>query len=207
MSEFLRWNRFVGPDLGAPLRWQNEPPRCSLVGAAPRLRVEPAAGTDFWQKTHYGFEADNGHFLYTEVAGDWVMTTHVRLLPVHQYDQAGLMVRLSPSCWIKASVEHEPDAAGRLGAVVTRHGYSDWSTRPFRSTELWLRVRREGADYIVDASSDGDDWEQIRMAHLDEDDGQRSVACGLYACSPKQAGFAAEFSLLAIGTGRLAALP
>jgi regulation of enolase protein 1 (concanavalin A-like superfamily) len=42
------------------------------------------------------------------------------------------------------------------------------------------------------------------MAHLSEDDGQRDVACGLYACSPKAAGFAAEFSFLEITEGRLA---
>ena len=27
------------------------------------LFIQPAGGTDFWQRTHYGFSADNGHFL------------------------------------------------------------------------------------------------------------------------------------------------
>jgi regulation of enolase protein 1 (concanavalin A-like superfamily) len=115
------------------------------------------------------------------------------------------MVRHSPSCWLKTSVEHEPGARGRLGAVVTNHGYSDWSTQPFAGDEVWLRVRREGADYIVDASEDGQAWEQIRMAHLAEDDGKLGVACGVYACSPKAAGFAAEFSMLEVTAGRVAA--
>jgi regulation of enolase protein 1 (concanavalin A-like superfamily) len=113
------------------------------------------------------------------------------------------MVRLSPACWLKASVEHEPGRAGRLGAVVTNHGYSDWSTQPFTGLDFWLRVRREGGDYIVDASSDGVVYEQIRMAHLREDDAQRRVTCGLYACSPKGAGFAAEFSRLHVEAGRV----
>jgi regulation of enolase protein 1 (concanavalin A-like superfamily) len=122
---------------------------------------------------------------------------------VHQYDQAGVMVRASPSCWLKSSVEYEPAGPSRLGAVATNHGYSDWSTQSFASGpgEVWLRLRREGDDYIVEASADGKGWEQIRLAHLHE--GQ-VVACGLYACSPKGAGFAAEFDHLTIDLGRIA---
>jgi regulation of enolase protein 1 (concanavalin A-like superfamily) len=205
MSRPLRWSQLSVP-AASRLHWHEEPARWSVEGSGEdeRLRLEPQAATDFWQRTHYGFQADNGHALLAEVTGDVVVTTCVRFFPVHQYDQAGLMLRLSPSCWLKTSVEYEPGRAGRLGAVVTNHGYSDWSTAPFEGDGVWLRVRREGADYIVDASRDGQAWEQLRMAHLAEDDGQRSVACGLYACSPKGAGFAAEFSRLEIRAGRLA---
>jgi hypothetical protein len=166
--------------------------------------VEPEAATDFWQRTHYGFEADNGHFLFTEVGGDFILTAHARFRPVHQYDQAGVMVRVSPSCWLKASVEHEPAGPSRLGAVVTNYAYSDWSTQGFASGpgEVWLRVRREGDDYLIDASPDGATWEQIRLAHLHEGRGP-AVACGVYACSPKGAGFVAEFTDLTINAGRL----
>jgi len=204
---------FTGPALDSRLRWHEEPPRWSLRAGdrEGRLRIEAAAGTDFWRKTHYGFEADNGHFLFAEVAGDLVLTTHVRFEPVHQYDQAGLMVRVSPTCWLKTSVEYEPDGPSRLGAVVTRHGYSDWSTQAFPSEAraVALRVRREDADCIVEASIDGDgrDWVQIRMAHLDDAGPDTAVGCGLYACSPKDAGFVAEFSHLTIELGRLRTEP
>jgi regulation of enolase protein 1 (concanavalin A-like superfamily) len=196
---------FAGAGLNPQLRWHCEPGRWSVRRAERVLRVEPDAGTDFWQRTHYGFEADNGHFLFTEVAGDFVLTTHVRFRPVHQYDQAGLMVRVSPVCWLKTSVEYEPDGPSRLGAVVTGHGYSDWSTQRFPPGpgEVWLRVRREGDDYLVDASPDGRGWEQVRLAHLQEGREGAAVACGVYACSPKGAGFVAEFGHLRIDAGRL----
>jgi regulation of enolase protein 1 (concanavalin A-like superfamily) len=127
-----------------------------------------------------------------------VLTTHVRFHPVHQYDQAGLMVRLSPACWLKTSVEYEPDEPSRLGVVVTNRGFSDWSTQEFPAErdETWLRIRREAADYIVEASADGARWQQLRMAHLHDDRPGLRIACGLYACSPKAAGFVAEFSVL-----------
>ena len=193
---------FTTPDLPPQLRWHCEPDRWAVDLSCNCLRIVPNAGTDFWQRTHYGFQVDNGHFLFADVAGDFVLATQVRFRPVHQYDQAGLMVRLSAACWLKTSIEHEPGRAGWLGAVVTNHAYSDWSTRALHAQEIWLRVRREGADYIVQASSDGTEWEQLRMAHLHDDDGQRAVSCGVYACSPTAAGFSAEFSQLSIRAGR-----
>jgi hypothetical protein len=155
--------------------------------------------------------ADNGHFLYAEVAGDFVMTTKVSFKPKHQYDQAGLMVRLSPHCWLKTSVEYEPEGPAKLGAVVTNHGYSDWSTQNFISpkNELMLRVRREGRTYIVEYSginnreTSTDQWVQIRLAPLMVDDGRSPVKCGLYACSPIGAGYVAEFDFLKIEAGRI----
>jgi regulation of enolase protein 1 (concanavalin A-like superfamily) len=168
------------------------------------LRIEPNGGTDFWQRTHYGLEADNGHSLFAEVPGDFVLATQVRFHPVHPYDQAGLMVRVSPSCWLKAAVEYESTGPSRLGAVVTNYAYSDWSIQGFESGpgEVWLRVRREGDDYLLDSSQDGRLWVQIRLTHLHQGRGQ-AVVCGLYAYSPKGAGFVVEFNHLTIDSGRL----
>jgi regulation of enolase protein 1 (concanavalin A-like superfamily) len=194
---------FAGAELPPQLRWHNEPKRWSLDARAGVLRVEPDAPTDFWQRTHYGFRADNGHFLYQEVLGDFILTVHARFRPVHQYDQAGLMVRMSPDCWLKSSVEFELDGPSRLGAVVTNYGYSDWSTQDFApgAGATWLRIRREGDDYLVEASAAQQGWSQVRMAHLHE--GHDAAAkCGVYACSPKGAGFAAEFDNLSIDAGR-----
>ena len=195
---------FDGAELDKRLVWHCEPSHWLIDREKRVLTVEPDAPTDFWQRTHNGRSADNGHFLHVEIAGDFVMTTHVRFDPVHRYDQAGLMVRVSPECWLKTSVEFEPGSDSALGAVVTNFGYADWSTQPFPpgAGEVWLRVRREGDDYIVDSSPEGRAWTQIRMAHLHEGRG-RAVSCGLYACSPKGAGFSAEFSRLAIKAGRI----
>ena len=71
---------------------------------------------------------------------------------------------------------------------------------------MWLRVRRDGDDYLVDASRDGRAWTQIRVAHLHKGRGL-PVACGIYACSPKGAGFVADFTEFAIDRGRLPAEP
>jgi regulation of enolase protein 1 (concanavalin A-like superfamily) len=191
---------FRTPELDARLRWRCEPHTWRIDPAASRLHVEPDARTDYWQRTHYGFRVDTGHFLFARMPGSFVLTTHVRFRPVHQYDQAGLMVRLSPTSWLKTSVEHEPGPTNRLGVVVTNGGYSDWSTQDVSGDllELWFRVTRTGPDYLVASSVDGEHWSQLRMAHLHTDDGQKPIAAGLYACSPTGGGFRAEFDLLEI---------
>lgn len=205
MGHFIFSSSFDSPVLDPALAWFCPPKHWGIQPGTGTLMIEPDARTDFWQRTHYGFRADNGHFLFTRVAGDFVMTARVRFLPVHQYDQAGLMVRLSADCWLKTSVEYEPKGPGRLGVVVTNEGYSDWSTQdwPAEVREILLRVRREGADYRVEWSTGGKNWSQLRMAHLREDDGFSPVDCGVYACSPKGAGFVAEFTFLTIESGRV----
>lgn len=45
--------------------------------------------------------------------------------------EAGLMVRFSKDTWLKTSVEYIPDDNSKLGVVVTKNGYSDWSSQDF----------------------------------------------------------------------------
>lgn len=203
MTDQFLHERFDSAVIDPRLRWHCEPARWSVVAAGRCLTVEPDGNTDFWQRTYYGIEADNGHLLYADVAGDFVMSTQVRLRPVRQYDQAGLMVRVSPSCWLKASVEFEPDGPSRLGAVVTNHAYSDWSTQDFHAIGgvIGFRIERRAGACLVEAAMDGGPWTQIRLAHLHEHRGDATMSAGLYACSPKGAGMVAEFDYLRLDVG------
>jgi uncharacterized protein len=198
MTEQLH-ERFGAPALDPRLRWRCEPAQHRLDSARRRLIIEPDAETDFWQRTHYGFRVDNGHLLGLGARGNFVLTTAVSCFPRHKYDQAGLMLHLSPDCWLKTSVEFEPEEPhSRLGAVVTNGGYSDWSTQPIDKSQntFWFRIRAETTAVVVDASLDGEVWQQVRMAHLTERSANSDVTCGLYACSPIGAGFRAEFHFL-----------
>ncbi|KAF8063047.1 REE1 [Scenedesmus sp. PABB004] len=168
--------------------------------ALARLLVHVDPETDYWSRTHYGFAPHNGHFLHlSDVCGDFCAATTVTPRPASRFDQAGIMVRLSESCWLKASVEHGgPGRPSQLGVVVTNAGFSDWSTQdvPDSVGTLALRVRREGSDYIVEAcqpaapggaaadaaagcaavrvgsgaaGSPAAEWTQLRICHLVED--------------------------------------
>lgn len=200
MTPPLLFEPFEHSTLDARLTWYCPP--ISWESGQGWLTVRPGAKTDYWQKTHYGFSADNGPFLYLPVQGDFVLATHVRFFPANQYDQAGLLVRLSPDCWLKTSVEFETEGPNRLGAVVTTYGYSDWSTQDFspEQRELELRISRHRDDYLVEyrlPQPAGAPWVQIRMAHLPNPDAA-PVQAGLYACSPIAAGYRADFAYLRI---------
>jgi hypothetical protein len=180
------------------LHWLNPPDDFAVEGAALTLRTRPR--TDFWQRTHYGFRRDDGHFLFTRRAADFVAEASVTLKPEAEYDQAGLMVRCSASCWLKTACEYQPGKPSQLGAVVTNAGYSDWSYRPvtpFPATVRY-RVERAGGDYIVSAQVDAGEMAVHRIARLIEDDGRGDVEVGIYACSPNGDGCPVTFGPLSV---------
>ncbi|MFN8485062.1 MAG: DUF1349 domain-containing protein [Anaerolineae bacterium] len=176
-------------------RWSDEPARWD---AGPPLEVTTRPDTDYWQRTHYGFRRDNGHFLSTPVGGDFVLTAHVAFAPTGQYDQCGLMVRVDADTWIKCSVEYETPTLSRLGSVVTNLGFSDWATQdvPSTVTQMWYTIRREGSDFLLAWADDGQDWRQMRVAHLHTCPDEIEV--GFYACSPTGAGFTCRVHALTL---------
>ena len=183
------------------LKWLNPPSVWEIDHAHSRLLLKPDAATDFWQQTHYGFRVDNGHFLYAEVSGDAIVTAGIRCHPAHQYDQAGLMVRFSSDCWLKASNEFEPEGPSHLGTVVTNFGFSDWSLQdfPYGETRSYsLRVRREGLDLLVEhAATETGPWNLMRIARL-HSASEPVAQMGLYACSPKEGGCLVDAGFLRI---------
>jgi len=175
--------------------WMNEPARYRF-GAG--LEVFTDAKTDFWQNTHYGFQRDNGHCLLTRLAGDFSLMTRVEFRPQEQYDQCGLMVRVDRENWIKVSTEYENEKSSRLGSVVTNLGFSDWATQDIPSSyrEMWYRISKNGCDFLLENSYDGQNWLQLRIAHLHKVSEQFQV--GVYACSPIGKDFWCKFKWLEI---------
>ncbi|WHX79780.1 DUF1349 domain-containing protein [Priestia flexa] len=187
---------FHGKELLKEFKWFSKPTHFELNEQ--HLVMKPNVNTDFWQRTHYGFQVDNGHFLYKEVSGDFQLTTKVHTKPLNRYDQAGLMVRVSKDTWIKSSVEYIPNESNKLGAVVINNGYSDWSTQDFEEDQsaLYFRMKKVGQDYSLYYSVDGEKWKQLRIAHLFAE--EETMQIGIYACSPQGEGYEASFEFVEI---------
>lgn len=173
-------------------QWLHEPKTWSVTEKG--LLIAPDKGSDFWQRTHYGFRNDNAHFFYKEIEGDFEMYAAVSFDGKHRYDQAGLCVRLDEDNWIKTSAEYETEKFSHLGAVVTNLGYSDWSTQeiPADIKRLEYKIVRKGQDFEVYARFGGKDFQQIRIAHLHKNESK--VKAGMYACSPTEGGYSALFT-------------
>ncbi len=187
--------KFLQASIPEPFYWFN-PPAKYHSGAG--LEIYTDEKTDFWQNTHYGFQRDNGHCLLTHLAGDYCLLTHVEFHPREKYDQCGLMVRVDRENWIKVATEYETEEYSRLGSVVTNLGFSDWATRdiPSTYTEMWYRISKNGRDFLLENSYDGQSWQQMRITHLHKASEQSEV--GVFAASPIGVDFWCRFKLLEI---------
>lgn len=170
------------------LHWYNEPPTWAAQDGTITLTTAPQ--TDFWRKTHYGFIRDSGHFYYQEITGDFALETRLTATYETLYDQAGLMVRLDETTWIKCGIELV-GGVQHLSAVVTRD-FSDWSVIPLpeRPPTLWLRLTRRSETVEIHYSLDGNIYHMLRLAYFTTIE---SVQAGIMAASPEGKGFAAVF--------------
>ncbi len=173
--------------------WFCEPP---FTVKNNQLIITTRPGTDFWQKTHYGFSRDNGHCLLTKIHIDFMMLVKTEYQAKNQYDQCGLFVRFDTDNWIKASTEFEKPTHSRLGSVVTNLGFSDWATTDIHNAvnTMWYRIQSKNRmkDFLIEYSKNGQSWKQLRIAHFHKNTSELFV--GIYACSPKQGSFVSKFS-------------
>ena len=186
---------FLRSSLPQDFYWLNEPARYHVGNG---LEIFTDEKTDFWQRTHYGFQRDDGHCLLVPQTGDFSLITHVEFHPRTKYDQCGLMIRIDSQNWIKVSTEYENEQVSRLGSVVTNDGYSDWATQDIMSNPqaMWYRISKRDRDFLLENSSDGQVWFQMRITHLHKEADDYEI--GVYACSPIGKDFQCCFKTLAI---------
>lgn len=180
------------------LYWIHEPRRYSISDALITIETEPH--TDLWQRTYYGFRNDNAPVLQMKTTQKYFSFTVKTVFNTSVlFDQCGIAVYLDSDNWIKTSVEYENDHIQRLGSVVTNNGYSDWATQdiPASIHEIWYRLSRRESDYYIETSLDGIYFKQMRVCHLFHGDGE--ISFGIYAASPSQHTFTAEFTHMEVG--------
>jgi uncharacterized protein len=171
------------------MTWFNEPRDWKLEND--HLSIFTEAHTDFWRKTHYGFIRDNGHFYYERVSGNFEVETEFRGRYENLYDQAGVMVRLDETTWMKTGIEFL-NGVHHVSAVVTRE-YSDWSVVPLPSYpgSLRLRLKRVGGAVTIEYRTPDGGWVMFRTAYLST---AHELEVGRMAAAPDGPGFEAVFS-------------
>jgi len=177
-----------GKALFGRMKWFNEPASSRIAGN--QLLVTTKPKTDFWRKTFYEYVTDNGHMFFLAVSGDFTFECRVAGKYAASYDQAGLMVRIDSSNWLKCGLELV-DGIGHASVVVTRE-YSDWSTvRGITTKEpLTWRMVRKGSSLEVLYSLDGKNFTSTRLGYLAL---QASVDTGIMCASPEGGGFECTF--------------
>ena len=169
--------------------WLNEPATWSVSGGV--LHVVTDEATDFWRETQYGFIRHSGHVFGTAVSGGFTATLRIRAGYKSLYDQAGMMILIDETRWVKAGIELS-DGAAQLSSVLTL-GRSDWATGLFQgdAADFWIRATIDRGVLRLQASADGLRWPLLRLCPFPEG-GPYMV--GPMCCTPERAGLAVAFS-------------
>ncbi|BBI34087.1 DUF1349 domain-containing protein [Cohnella abietis] len=172
-------------------KWTTAPVSSREEGST--LVVEAAEGSDYWEKTMYGFQHSNGHSLLAPWDDDYAIEVTFQLTSFTElYDQAGLMLWHGPTQWIKAGIELN-DGIPHL-AVVATDEYSDWSLSAvpeWSGENITIRASRMNDAVIIRARTDTSGWRTIRVARFPYAEGKQA---GPLVCSPKRAGFQVTFT-------------
>lgn len=170
-------------------QWLNEPAKWSFESDTLHLTTD--ASTDFWRETHYGFIRDNGHFFGLPTGEAFTAEVRVQADYRSLYDQAGLMLRLDETRWVKAGIEFN-DGHHCLSVVVT-NGRSDWSVTRLDgdAADVRLRLTVKNGALRVQFSTDGTTWPLLRLAPFPV---APAYQVGPMACTPERGGLDVAFS-------------
>lgn len=175
-------------------QWIRKPKSFRMLDDSIEVTTKP--NTDLWQKTYYHFQNDTAPVFQIKTSQkffSFIVKTEF-YDSHHRFDQCGIVLYLDHENWLKASIEYENDTFQHLGSVVTNYGYSDWATTAMDASvkSMWYRLSRREADYCIECSNDGVNFEQMRVCHLCK--GTDIIPFGIYACSPENSSFTARFS-------------
>jgi len=172
-----------------PIEWYNEPDNWEMKDDS-SLSMFVTPNTDFWRKTHYGFNVDDGPFCYLRIGGEFEAIAKITGQYKSRFDQMGLMVRIDEKNWIKTGVEFVNEKIN-LSAVVT-HEKSDWSVIELRENpkSIWLKVLRIEDSIKIMYSLNNQQFPMMRLAYFPEN---TPVMVGMTAASPDGKGFQALF--------------
>jgi hypothetical protein len=178
--------------------WRN-PPVAVVEAQSGALMAEAEKGSDAWQITSYGFARDSEHSLLRPFTTGTAVEVDFIASMTEQFDQAGLLLRVDSTRWVKAGTEFA-DGVLRLGVVVT-DTCSDWSTTPapqWSGKKVTLRASLSDGALTVRARAEEEPFELVRLAPFPANR-EEPIKAGPYLCAPSRAGFHAEFTVWRAG--------
>ncbi|MBQ9058628.1 MAG: DUF1349 domain-containing protein [Atopobiaceae bacterium] len=180
------------------MEWTRPPCRYSVGESAVEMFTDPH--TDLWQRTYYHFRNDNAPLLQmtsSEPLFSFVVKTQFDSRV--RFDQCGIVLYQDSENWLKASIEYDDGVVQHLGSVVTNEGWSDWATTEISADvdTMWYRLSRRYDDFRIECSQDGEHFSQMRICHMKH--AADAVSFGIYAASPEESSFRAQFSNFWLG--------
>ena len=178
---------------GKNMKWFNEPAQWKITNNSVVLTTDTQ--TDFWRTTFYKYIKDNGHFYYQEKEGDFECSVKITGSFAELYDQAGLMIRIDSSQWIKSGVEFA-NGTINISAVFTRV-FSDWSVIALKEApaSVWLKLVRKNDSVELSYSVDGKIYTMQRLGYFPP---KVKAKIGIMAAAPDGKGFSVTLDDFAV---------
>jgi uncharacterized protein len=165
-----------------PLGWQ------PLPGGG--MRVNVPAQVDFFRDPAGVHNKANAAFLWTLVRGDFVARVLVRPPFTTTWDAGALMAFFNPLTWCKLCFEKTDLGTTAAVSVVTRGLSDDANGVNLTVPQVWLQLVRAGNVFGMYYSLSGDNWQMVRVFHLDD---APEVRVGLVAQCPAGPGTTIDF--------------
>lgn len=171
--------------------WLNRPAKVDISENS--IIITPIMGKDFWKKTLYGFDFEDGAALLVPWDTETAMEVSFQISSFTElYDQAGLFLYKAPGQWIKAGIEFN-DGLHHISVVVT-DGHSDWSlvaVPNWHDEEITIRASIINDAIIIRARTKSFPWRTIRVAQFTDN---TSIQAGPFAISPKRNDLSVKFT-------------
>ena len=134
---------------------------------------------------------DDGHALLLIGGASFTASVTFEGAYEHLYDQAGLMLRVDATRWIKIGIEYT-DGATNFSIVVT-DGRSDWSVvrSPAATGPQTVRLTLSDGAALGQFRDKEGAWTLMRLAPFASAD---QISVGPMACSPERSGFQVRFT-------------
>lgn len=171
------------------MNWINEPESWSIDSPS-QMTMQVTEKTDAWSLLPHWFKINDVPFYYGEYSGDFEVKVNFSGNYKTKYDQAGLMLLIDSSNWIKAGIEYV-DGVYNISAVTT-HKKSDWSMLGLKKApkSVWLKIVKIADEVLLSYSLDNKEYTIFRTTWIDE---HAFIKVGMTAASPGGDGFKAVF--------------
>jgi len=173
----------------APLTWQNEPVAWQVQHGT--LTLRSGKESDWFVDPFDNTIHKSAPILLFQPADDYILTAKVRVTFTTKWDAGALMVWADDHHWAKLSYELSPDKKPTMVTVVTRGVSDDCNSMTIPGNEIYLQIAKSGPAYVFYASTDGKDWQVLRVFSLGD---TRKPRVGFESQSPAGSGTEAIFS-------------
>jgi len=150
------------------LAWRNAPVSWHVEHGSV-LTIRSGKDTDWFVDPFDGTIHNTAPMLLFTPANDYVFNTKVKVAFNAKWDAGALMVWADEHHWGKLSYELSPAKQPTLVTVVTRGLSDDCNSVPIPGNTVHLQIAKSGPAYVFYFSTDGKNWQVLRVFSLGED--------------------------------------